>query len=117
VAGGVFTHSSTAVSLAPALDSTMPGIDQTCRTTENEMSFLFTIGNKGVNASGKYVEPSFFSLFTPPFVEGNAAGAFSQLHSIVLTQEAAMKFFGDEKNVIGKTVLRNDGCTEAQLTI
>ncbi|MEO8852449.1 MAG: ABC transporter permease, partial [Ginsengibacter sp.] len=101
---GVFTHSSTAGPLAPALDSTMPGIDQTCRTTEDEMSFLFAIGNKAVNASGKYVEPSFFNIFTLPFVEGNAVSAFSQLHSIVLTQEAVKKFFGDEKNIIGKTV-------------
>ena len=104
VEGGVFTHSSTAGPLAPALVATVPGIESTCRTTEGGTSFLFTMGDKAVNASGKYVEPSFFSMFTLPFVEGDAARAFSQLHSIVLTQTAAKKFFGGEKNVIGKTV-------------
>jgi len=101
---GVFTHSSTAGPMAPAMQSTLPGIENTCRTTEDGTSFLFTIGNKAVNASGKYVEPSFFKIFTLPFVQGNAGDAFSQLYSIVLTQQTAKKFFGDEKDVIGKTV-------------
>ena len=51
-----------------------------------------------------YVEPSFFSMFTLPFTQGNAGNAFAQLHSIVITEKTAKKFFGDEKNVIGKTV-------------
>jgi putative ABC transport system permease protein len=101
---GVFTHSSTPGPLAPTVQSTIPGIERTCRTTEDGTSFLFTIGNKAVNASGKYVEPSFFSMFTLPFVQGNEASAFSQLHSIVITEKTAKKFFGDEKDVIGKTV-------------
>ena len=104
VDNGTFTHSSTPGPLAPAMQSTLPGVENTCRTTEGGTSFLFTIGNKAVNASGKYVEPSFFSLFTLPFAEGNAASAFSQLYSIVLTEKTAIKFFGNEKDVIGKTV-------------
>src|SRR6185437_12874555 len=82
---GVFTHSSTAGPMAPAMQATIPGIANTCRTTEGGTSFLFTICDKAVNASGKYVEPSFFSMFTLPFVQGNAGSAFSQLHSIVIT--------------------------------
>jgi len=101
---GVFTHSSTAGPMAPAMQVTLPGIANTCRTTEGGTSFLFTIGDKAVNASGKYVEPSFFSMFTLPFVQGNAGSAFSQLHSIVITEKTARKFFGDEKDVLGKTV-------------
>jgi len=101
---GVFTHSSTAGPMAPAMQVTIPGIANTCRTTEGGTSFLFTIGDKAVNASGKYVEPSFFSMFTLPFVQGNAGSAFSQLHSIVITEKTARKFFGDEKDVLGKTV-------------
>ncbi len=101
---GVFTHSSTAGPMAPAMQVTLPGIANTCRTTEGGTSFLFTIGDKAVNASGKYVEPSFFSMFTLPFVQGNAGSAFSQLHSIVITEKTARKFFGDENDVLGKRV-------------
>ncbi len=101
---GVFTHSSTAGPMAPAMQATIPGIETTCRTAGDDAHVLFNMGNKSVNAKGEYVEPSFFKMFTLPFVQGNATSAFSQLHSIVLTQQTAKKFFGNEKNVIGKTV-------------
>ena len=72
--------------------------------SEDQTSLLFTIGDKSVYASGKYAEPSLFSMFTLPFVQGNAASAFKELYSIVITEKTAKKFFGNEKNVIGKTV-------------
>ena len=101
---GVFTHSSTPGPLAASLQATLPGVANTCRVTEDGASVLFSIGNKSVYASGDYAEPSLFSMFTLPFVKGNAGKAFQQLHSIVITEKTAKKFFGDEKNVIGKTV-------------
>ncbi len=101
---GVFTHSSTAGPMGPVMQATMPGIANTCRATEGGTSMLFSIGDKSVNASGRYAEPSFFSMFTLPFTQGNASNAFSQLHSIVITEKTAKKFFGDEKNILGKTV-------------
>jgi putative ABC transport system permease protein len=105
---GVFTHSSTPGPLAPSLQAQMPGIANTCRTTEGSTSKLFSSKDKSVYASGRYAEPSIFSMFTLPFAEGNAANAFSQLHSIVVTQKTAKKFFGDDpdgyRDVMGKTI-------------
>ena len=98
------TFGSTPGVMAPAMQADIPGIENTCRITEDQTSLLFKIGEKTMYASGKYAEPSVFSMFTFPFVQGNAAGAFSQLHSIVLTEKTAKKFFGDGKNVLGKTV-------------
>lgn len=102
------TFGSTPGLLGPAMQSEIPGIANTCRTSEGEMSLLFSIGNKSMYALGKFVEPSLFRMFTLPFVQGNAATAFRQLHSIVITQKTAKKFFGDDKNVIGKTVKINN---------
>jgi len=90
--------------MAPAMQAEIPGIANTCRTSEGQMSFLFTIGDKSVYASGKYAEPSLFSMFALPFVQGNAKTAFAQLYSLVITEKTAKKFFGNAKNVIGKTV-------------
>ena len=101
---GVFTHSSTAGPMGPAMQATMPGIANTCRATEDVTSMLFSIGDKSLTAAGRYVEPSVFSMFTLPFLQGNASTAFLQLHSIVITERTAKKFFANEKNVIGKTV-------------
>ncbi len=104
VDNGVYTHSSTPGPLAASLQATIPGVVNTCRTTEDVTSMLFSIGNKSVYALGNYTEPSLFSMFTLPFVEGDAANAFTQLHSLVITEKTAKKFFGGEKNILGKTV-------------
>ena len=101
---GTFTHWSTPGVLGPSLKTEIPGIANACRTSEGGETLLFTIGERSVYASGKYAEPSLFSMFTLPFVQGNAATAFKQLHSIVITEKTAKNFFGDDKKVIGKTV-------------
>src|SRR5450432_321682 len=99
---GVFTHGSTPGVMAPAVQAEIPGIANTCRTSEDETRLLFSIGNKSIYASGKYAEPSLFSMFTLPFVQGNPSTAFTQLYSLVITEKTARKFFGNEKTVIGK---------------
>ncbi len=98
------TFASTPGVMGPAMQADIPGIANTCRVTEEPASLLFSIGNKSIYASGRYAEPSLFSMFTLPFVQGNAKSAFSQLYSIVLTEKTAKKFFGDDKNAVGKTV-------------
>lgn len=102
---GIRTFSSTPGPMAPAIKADIPGIRQTCRTTEELTTALFTIGDKALYAGGMYADSSLFDIFTLPFVSGNAATAFPQLYSIVLTEKTARKFFGDTKNVIGKTVM------------
>lgn len=100
----VFTHSSTPGLMGPEIKETLPGIANACRTSEGEETFLFSQGDKSVYASGKYADPSIFSMFTLPFIQGNARSAFSQYHSLVITEKTAKKFFGNEQNVIGKTI-------------
>ncbi|MBE7173484.1 MAG: ABC transporter permease [Williamsia sp.] len=100
----VLTHSSTPGLLGPALQTELPGIAATCRASGSSTSQLFTIGENSLYASGFYVEPSLFSMFTLPFAEGQVQHPFSQLHSLVLTEKAALKFFGTAQNVVGRTV-------------
>jgi putative ABC transport system permease protein len=102
---GIRTFSSTPGPMAPAIKADVPGILQTCRSTEGLTNSLFTIGDKILYAEGMYADSSLFNIFTLPFVAGNAATAFPQLYSIVITEKTARKFFGDTKNVIGKTVV------------
>lgn len=51
----------------------------------------------------KLVEENFFSVFTFPFVEGNRSTALKDLHSIVLSEKMAKKYFGIT-DVIGKVL-------------
>lgn len=105
VNGKINTFESTPGPMAAALKTEVPGIANSCRVTEGSNNLLFTIGDKTMYASGDYADSNMFSMFTMPFVQGNAAKAFRDLNSIVITEKTAKKFFGNEKNVIGKTVM------------
>jgi len=100
----VFTESSTPGLMGPSMKAELPGIANTARTSEGNTALLFSKGDKSFFASGKYADPSIFSMFTMPFVQGTASSAFNQLHSLVITEATSMKFFGADKNVIGKTI-------------
>jgi len=100
----VFTESSTPGLMGPSMQAELPGVANTCRTSEGTQSLLFAQGDKSVFASGKYVESSIFSMFTLPFLQGNPRSALTQLHSVVITQKAAIKFFGTDKDALGKTI-------------
>ncbi len=99
----VATFGSTPAPMGPAMQQEIPGVANTCRISAYGTK-LITIGNKSMYAFPNYADSSLFSMFTFPFVEGNAKTAFTQLYSMVVTESTAKKFFGDEKNVIGKTV-------------
>lgn len=97
------TFGSTPGPLAPAMQAEIPGIANTCRLTDYDAT-LFTIGDKNMYAGGIYTEPSLFSMFTLPFLQGDAKTVFKERYSLVITEKTAHKFFGTAENVIGKTV-------------
>ncbi len=97
------TFGSTPGPLAPAMQAEIPGIANTCRLTDYDAT-LFTIGDKTMYAGGIYTELSLFSMFTFPFIEGDAKSVFKQRYSLVVTEKTAKKFFGTAQNVVGKTV-------------
>jgi len=105
---GIRTLSSTPGLLGPAIQTEIPGIANACRTSEGTTTSLFTIGDRSMYAGGKYVEPSLFTMFTLPFVQGDVATAFKELHSIVITEKTARKFFGNNKDVLGKSIRVNN---------
>ncbi|WP_214073175.1 ABC transporter permease [Mucilaginibacter sp. dw_454] len=100
----VLTHSSTPGVMGPAIKTEIPGVANVCRTSEDQTPLLFSVGDHSVYASGKFAEASIFSMFTLPFVQGNATSAFAELKSVVITESAAKKFFGNDKNVVGRSV-------------
>ncbi|HUU05443.1 MAG TPA: FtsX-like permease family protein [Patescibacteria group bacterium] len=44
-------------------------------------------------------DPSVFNIFTIPFIAGNRAGAFTDPDTVVLTESAAKKYFGNENPI------------------
>lgn len=102
--GNSFTMGSTPRIMAQTIKAEIPGIANTCRISDSDQKLLFAMGDRAVYATGRYADASLFRMFTLPFVQGDSQNPFPQLYSVVITQQAAKKFFGDEKNVIGKTV-------------
>jgi putative ABC transport system permease protein len=100
----IFTHGSTPGPMGPVIRKEIPGIANTCRTSEGDMSMQFSVGDKSMYSYGRYAEPSLFNMFTLPFLEGNPKNPFPQLHSIVITEMAAKKFFGSSQGAVGTTV-------------
>jgi putative ABC transport system permease protein len=102
--GNNFTMGSTPRVMGRTIKAEIPGIANFCRISDDQVKALFKIGDKSFYANGKYADPALFSMFTLPFVQGNAQNPFTQLRSVVLTEKTALKFFGEDKNLIGKTV-------------
>jgi len=90
--------------LAEFLKSECPGIVDA--SNAGRIRGVFTTGDKSFSSYGYYVHPSFFGMFSFPFVHGDAASALLNPYSIVMTERAAGRFFGPV-NPVGKTLSFN----------
>lgn len=103
--GSRIPDATTPAPLAPALQQEAPEVVAATRIRPNwGRSYLIKYGDKTIPEEKLYgVDSSFFDVFTFPFVQGDARNAFANINSIVLTQTAAKRFFGNE-NPVGKTL-------------
>jgi predicted permease len=107
--GKTYTFSATPGLLAPTMKEEIPGVKNTCRFTWDRYT-LFSLGDKAIYETGFYADSSVFSMLTLPFVQGKKETAFNQLHSVVISEKMAKKFFpqdaahNDARNIIGKTL-------------
>lgn len=69
----------------------------------NDFSQDALVGNDIIPIKGFWAEPSLFRIFTFPMVQGDPQTALKDPYSIVLTETAAKKLFGNE-SAMGKSV-------------
>ncbi len=69
----------------------------------NDFSYDAQVGDHILPIKGLWAEPSLFRVFTFPMLEGNPDKALKDPYSIVLTETAARKLFGNEP-ALGKAV-------------
>ncbi len=98
--------------LAPALKADYPEIVNATRYYRR--SVLVKYGENHFTETIKMVDPSFLEMFTFPLVEGDLRTALSDLHSVIITQKTARKYFGDE-DPMGK-ILRIDNECDVTVT-
>jgi putative ABC transport system permease protein len=94
----------TAPAYADFLQRTYPEVDTTLRLLMSSDKFLLEAGEvKAYENKGWFVEPSFFVFFPLKFLAGDPATALKEPSSLVMSEELAKKYFGNE-NAIGKTI-------------
>jgi len=103
--GQVSCNSYTSLVIGPALKDQCPEIVQSVRISSTG-NYYFGESDRHLSIRTQYVDPSFLTVFSFPLLEGDANTALNDPHSIILTEKAAKRLFGEE-DPIGKTLMCN----------
>src|SRR5882672_9649294 len=97
---------STGMMEGPNFKRTIPEIEDFVRL--KNASFSVKNDNKVFDQEASYVDPNFFSVFSFPLITGDPGTALTDMHSVVLSEDVAKKYFGN-KNAIGQILELNTG--------
>jgi putative ABC transport system permease protein len=98
--GGKF--SSTSLKTGKLIREKVTGVEEVA-TLRNDFSADAKVGDHILPIKGLWAEPSLFRIFTFPMLEGNPETALRDPYSVVLTETAAKKLFGNQ-SAVGKAV-------------
>ncbi len=93
--------------LAPHLLQDYPNIEDAVRLRRMRLSVLYN--STSINIQGFYAESSFFDVFSFQLKDGDPKTALKNPFSIVLSEEYALTFFGDEDPVGKILTIENKG--------
>jgi putative ABC transport system permease protein len=114
--GNVHIGSVMAAPIGPALAEEFPEIRQAVRLQTPYNSTPVKYGDRQFYEEELYyADPNIFEVFDFPLQQGDAATALQNPKSVVLSQEAARKYFGAE-NPLGKILQIERGEREFQVT-
>ncbi|NII25788.1 FtsX-like permease family protein [Pseudoflavitalea sp. X16] len=83
----------------------LPEIREIVRWCYGGLYYSMTYKDKRLNIERPIMaDPAFFSMFSFPVIKGNTTNPFPNVNSIVLTESAAKKYFGNE-DPIGKVIV------------
>jgi putative ABC transport system permease protein len=91
--------------LASALREEFPEIEKTVRFGRNE--FQVSYQNRRFSETVFFADPEVFEIFDFPLVRGDSRSALSEPSNILISEDAARKYFGDE-DPVGKTLTVKD---------
>lgn len=95
--------SSSIAPIGPALQQDYPEIKANTRIFG--AGFLIQRGDSKFQANNAlFAEPSLFKMFSFPVIKGDVDKAFSLPNTVILTEKAAKKYFGNE-NPIGQSLI------------
>lgn len=89
--------------LGPGLKRDMPEVADFARILPGDKTALHH-ENTAFYDRIYFVDPSFFKMFSFPLLEGDSETMFKAPNSIVITRRTAKKYFGTDKDVVGKVL-------------
>src|SRR6185312_10971112 len=101
--GGKIFEANVMPPVASAMKSDYPEVQDATRLKVGGTPKIVYKDKTFKNDELAFVDPNFFSIFTLPLMEGNAATALQQPNSIIISKEIAKKYFGNE-DPLGKTL-------------
>lgn len=105
----IFTTTSTPGILAETMKENLAEVEKAATFSWNE-EHLFVNGEKRVKLNGFFAGADYLQIIQYPFLHGNKELALTDKSHIVLTEEAAVKLFGNT-DVVGESVqyVTNEG--------
>jgi putative ABC transport system permease protein len=107
--------------IAPLMKKEFPEVKDYCRLVDARVAWsnlepaqynlVFSndqLNIKAMENRGYYADPSFLTMFTVPFVKGDAKTALNAPDKIVLSENMSQKYFGN-KDPIGKLMTVREG--------
>lgn len=101
--GGIHTDPYTPNKLAAAGLQELPGVEAACRISNYGMYRLFSHDNNKYRLNIITADPSFTKIFDYKVKSGDISTSMNDPYSLILTESAAKKFFGDQ-NPVGKSL-------------
>jgi len=111
---GMFHVNLTPFPMGPALKEEVPEIKNSARMVFPGTILMQTGGKSFYENKAVIVDPAYLEMFTFPLIKGNKATVLNSPTSIVLTENLAKKYFGNE-NPVGK-ILNADSQTSYMVT-
>ena len=87
--------------VGPAFAEDIPEIQTYVRMQSNP--FIVRHDNEVNNQEATFVDNNFFTVFSFPLISGDPEKVLSDLHSLVLSEKTAIKYFGST-DILGKTL-------------
>ena len=95
-------YASTSIKTGKLIRQKVKGVEEVA-ILRNDFSADAQVGDNILPIRGFWAEPSLFKIFTFPMLEGNPETALRDPYSIVLTETAAKKLFGN-RSALGKAI-------------
>ncbi len=103
------------VPMAAALKAQLPAVKAATRV--NATNLVFSIGNQSYEEKNAlFVDSNFLQVFTYPLVQGDVRTALHQPDGVLITENAAKKYFGNQQ-AVGKLLRLDNDLNSHQLVV